>query len=414
VLSQIEAGQLREDHPLVSEILPAIGHRTALYVAAFLHDIAKGRKENHSLAGAEVARQLCPRLGLSAADTERVAWLVEQHLIMSDMAQGRDIYDARTSEALAARVQTIENLRLLLSVTVCDIRAVGPGVWNGWKGQLLRNLYWETEVVLGGGHSAIDRKSRVLAAQDELRRTLPGWSDPDFDAYAQRHYPAYWLKVDLPRKVAHARLLYAMAKDVRSLATEVAVDTSRSVTEITVVAPDHPRLLSIVAGGCAGAGGNIVDAQIFTTTDGFALDTIFVSRAFERDDDETRRANRIARTIEQALRGEVRVSEIISAKQDRDPRARAFVIEPEVMIDNSMSNRYTVLQVTGLDRLGLLYELTSALSKLNLNIGSAHIITFGEKAVDSFYVTDLTGAKISAPSRQAAIKRHLLAIFQGR
>ena len=413
VLSQIEAGRLREDHPLVSEILPAIGHRTALYFAAFLHDIAKGRKENHSLAGAEVARQLCPRLGLSAADTERVAWLVEQHLIMSDMAQGRDIYDARTSEALAARVQTIENLRLLLSLTVCDIRAVGPGVWNGWKGQLLRNLYWETEVVLGGGHSAIDRKSRVLAAQDELRRALPGWSDPDFDAYAQRHYPAYWLKVDLPRKVAHARLLYAMAKDVRSLATEVAVDTSRSVTEITVVAPDHPRLLSIIAGGCAGAGGNIVDAQIFTTTDGFALDTIFVSRAFERDDDETRRANRIARTIEQALRGEIRVSEIISAKQDRDPRARAFAIEPEVMIDNSMSNRYTVLQVTGLDRLGLLYELTSALSKLNLNIGSAHIVTFGEKVVDSFYVTDLTGAKISAPSRQAAIKRHLLAIFQG-
>ena len=395
VLSQIEAGRLREDHPLVSEILPAIGHRTALYFAAFLHDIAKGRKENHSLAGAEVARQLGPRLGLSAADTERVAWLVEQHLVMSDMAQGRDIYDARTSEALAARVQTIENLRLLLSLTVCDIRAVGPGVWNGWKGQLLRNLYWETEVVLGGGHSAIDRKSRVLAAQDELRRALPGWCDPEFDAYAQRHYPAYWLKVDLPRKVAHARLLYAMAKDVRSLATEVAVDTSRSVTEITIVAPDHPRLLSIVAGGCAGAGGNIVDAQIFTTTDGFALDTIFVSRAFERDDDETRRANRIARTIEQALRGEIRVSEIISAKQDRDPRARAFAIEPEVMIDNSMSNRYTVLQVTGLDRLGLLYELTTALSKLNLNIGSAHIITFGEKVVDSFYVTDLTGAKIS-------------------
>ncbi len=412
VLSQIESGSLREDHPLAGEILPSIVHRTVLYLGCFLHDIAKGRKEDHSLAGADVARHLCPRLGLSAADTERVAWLVEYHLIVSDAAQGRDISDPRTAQALAAKVQEIENLRLLLVLTVCDIRAVGPGVWNGWKSQLLRNLYWETEVVLGGGHSAIDRKSRVLAAQDALRRALPDWSDAEFDVFAQRHYPAYWLKVDLPRKVAHAKLLSAMAKDVRSLATEVATDATGGVTGITVVAPDHPRLLSIIAGGCAGAGGNIVDAQIFTTTDGYALDTIFVSRAFERDEDEMRRAARIARTIEEALRGEIRVSDIILSKQDRDARTRAFAIEPEVVIDNTMSNRYTVLQVSGLDRLGLLYELTSALSKLNLNIGSAHIVTFGEKAVDSFYVTDLTGAKITAPSRQAAIKRHLLAIFQ--
>ena len=410
VLSQIEAGSLKEEHPLVSEMLPHIANRTALYVAAFLHDIAKGRPEDHSLAGAEVARRLCPRLGLSPADCDRVAWLVQNHLAMSNMAQGRDLADPRTAESLAAIVQTLDRLRMLLALTVSDTRAVGPGVWNGWKGQLLRTLFWDTEVVLGGGHSAIDRKSRVLAAQEALRRALPGWSDPDFDAYAQRHYPAYWLKVDLPRQVAHAKLLYAMAAEVRSLATEVATDAYHGVTELTIVAPDHPRLLSVIAGACAGSGGNIVDAHIFTTTDGFALDTIFVSRAFDRDDDELRRGARIARTIEQALRGEIRVSEIVS-KRVREARAHAFAIPPEVMIDNTLSNRYTVLEVSGLDRPGLLYDLTSALSNLNLNIGSAHIVTFGEKAVDSFYVTDLTGAKIASPSRQAAIKRHLLAIF---
>jgi [protein-PII] uridylyltransferase len=410
VLSQIESGLLTEDLPLVSEILPHTANRTALYVAAFLHDIAKGRAEDHSIAGAEVARHLCPRLGLSAADSDRVVWLVEQHLTMSNMAQGRDLADPRTAEALAAIVQTQERLPMLLALTVCDIRAVGPGVWNGWKAQLLRTLYWETEVVLGGGHSAIDRKARVAEAQEALRRALPGWSDPDFDAYAQRHYPAYWLKVDLAHQAAHAKLLYAMAADVRSLGTEVTSDAYRGVTELTIVAPDHPRLLSLVAGVCAGAGANIVDAQIFTTTDGFALDTISISRAFERDEDELRRGARIARSVEQALRGEIRVSEIISAKRARENRTH-FAIVPEVMIDNSLSNRYTVLEVAGLDRPGLLYELTAALSKLNLNIGSAHIVTFGEKAVDSFYVTDLTGAKITAPSRQAAIKRHLLAIF---
>jgi [protein-PII] uridylyltransferase len=412
VLSRIEAGEFKQEHPLVSELLPHIPNRSALYVAAFLHDIAKGRAEDHSIAGADVARRLCPRLGLSPADCDRVAWLIEQHLTMSNMAQGRDLADPRTAEALAATVQSLDRLKMLLALTVADIRAVGPGVWNGWKGQLLRTLYWETEVVLGGGHSAIDRKARVAEAQEALRKALPGWSDPDFDAYAQRHYPAYWIKVDLPHLVAHAKLLYAMAAEVRSLATEVASDSYRGVTEITVVAPDHPRLLSFVAGACAAAGGNIVDAQIFTTVDGFALDTISVTRAFALDEDETRRGNRMARTVEQALRGEIKVSELVKqAHSGRDARVGAFRIPPAVSIDNAMSRRYTVLEVEGLDRPGLLYELTAALSRLSLNIGSAHIVTFGEKAVDSFYVTDLTGAKITSPSRQAAIKRHLLAIF---
>jgi [protein-PII] uridylyltransferase len=284
-------------------------------------------------------------------------------------------------------------------------------VWNGWKGQLLRTLYWETEVVLSGGHSAVPRQARVAEAQARLRAALPDWTDAGFEAYAARHYPPYWLKTELPRQIAHAKLLSAMKADGRALATEVASDAFRGVTELTIVAGDHPRLLSVIAGACAGAGGNIVDAQIFTTTDGLALDTIFVSRVFGRDEDEMRRARRMADMIERALRGEVRVSELVKAKASRDPRARAFAIEPEVTIDNTMSRFYTVLEVAGLDRPGLLYELTSALSKLNLNIGSAHVVTFGEKAVDSFYVTDLTGGKISAPSRQGAIRRHLTTVL---
>jgi [protein-PII] uridylyltransferase len=178
-----------------------------------------------------------------------------------------------------------------------------------------------------------------------------------------------------------------------------------------VVAPDHPRLLTGIAGACAAAGGNIVDAQIFTTTDGLALDTIFVSRAFERDEDELRRGRRIASNIEKTLRGEVRLAEMTPPRQTRDERHEAFAVEPEVTVDNNLSRRYTVVEVSGLDRPGLLRDLTASLSSLNLNIGSAHIVTFGEKAVDSFYITDLTGQKISAPARQAAIKRRLLADF---
>jgi [protein-PII] uridylyltransferase len=414
ILANIEAGRLVEDHPLVSEFLPSIANRRILYVAAFLHDIAKGRLEDHSIAGAEVARRLCPRFGLSPVETETVVWLIEQHLTMSMTAQSRDLSDPRTTETFAAIVQTLERLKMLLVLTVCDIRAVGPGVWNGWKGQLLRTLFWETEVVLGGGHSSIDRKSRVLVAQEALRRGLPGWSDPDFETYAARHYPAYWLKVDLARQIAQAKLLYAMASDVRSLATEVATDSFRGVTELTIVAPDHPRLLSIIAGVCASAGCNIVDAQIFTTTDGLALDTIFISRAFERDEDELRRAARVAKGIEQALRGEIRLGEMVAAKRGSDARTEAFALAPDVTISNNLSNRFTVLEVSGLDRPGLLFDLTAVLSRLNLNIGSAHIVTFGEKAVDAFYVTDLTGSKIVSPARQATMKRNILAIFEKR
>jgi [protein-PII] uridylyltransferase len=179
-----------------------------------------------------------------------------------------------------------------------------------------------------------------------------------------------------------------------------------------VMSPDHPRLLAIVTGACAAAGGNIVDAQIFTTSDGTALDTIFLSRAFERDDDELRRAERIALAIERALKGEVRIADLVESRRPAKERQRTFYVAPEVVIDNTLSSRHTVLEISGLDRPGLLYDLTTALGKLNLNIASAHIATFGEKAVDVFYVTDLTATKVNHPSRQAAIRRALMEVFE--
>jgi [protein-PII] uridylyltransferase len=414
-LADIEAGLAQEDHPLASAIMPTIEKRTALYLALFLHDVAKGREEDHSLAGVAVARKLCRRLDLSFAETETVAWLIEDHLIMSDTAQRRDLGDRRTIEKFAASVQTIERLKMLFVLTVCDIYAVGPGVWNGWKGELLRTLYWETEVVLAGGHSAIARTQRVLQAQHELRQALAEWSDEEFDAYKVRHQQAYWLKVDLSRKIRHARLLSLAGTTISAPITDIATDAFRAVTELTVIVPDHPRLLSIIAGACTAAAANIVDAQISTTADGLALDTIFVSRAFDRDEDEVRRADRIALGIERALRGDIRIGDLVATKAAA-PKARAdaFEVPSEVSIDNELSRKYTVVEVSGLDRPGLLYELTAMISRLNLNIASAHIATFGEKAVDVFYVTDLTGAKIESEPRKSAIKERLLTAFEDK
>jgi [protein-PII] uridylyltransferase len=378
-----------------------------IYIATLLHDIAKGRPEDHSIAGAKVARRLCPRLGFSHADTELVAWLIEEHLTMSTVAQSRDLSDRKTIENFAAVVQSVEQMKLLTILTTADIRGVGPGVWNGWKAQLLRTLYYETEPVLTGGFSEVNRAQRIAVAQAEFRAAFTEWPETELNAYVGRHYPAYWLKVELPRKIRQARFLRASEQAGHKLAINVGFDEMRGVTELTILATDHPWLLSIIAGACASAGANIVDAQIYTTTDGRALDTISISREYDRDEDEGRRATRIGDMIENVLEGKLRLPEAVAKRTVRG-KARPFVVEPEVTINNQWSDRYTVIEVSGLDRPGLLYQLTTAISKLNLNIASAHVATFGERARDVFYVTDLLGAQITAPTRQAAIKSALL------
>ncbi|QDL99383.1 [protein-PII] uridylyltransferase [Rhodopseudomonas palustris] len=414
-LQEIERGG-NDEFMLSSELMRKIrpDHRVVLYVAVLLHDIAKGQPEDHSTAGAKVARRLCPRFGFSAADTELVAWLIEQHLVMSTVAQSRDLSDRKTIENFAAVVETVEQMKLLTILTTADIRGVGPGVWNGWKAQLIRTLYYETEPVLTGGFSEVNRAERIRAAQAEFRAAFTEWSEAELNAYVARHYPAYWLKVDLQRKIRQARFLRASEQAGHKLAINVGFDEARGVTELTILAVDHPWLLSVIAGACAAAGANIVDAQIYTTTDGRALDTISISREYDRDEDEGRRATRIGETIEEVLEGKLRLPEAVARRATNGSKAklRAFVVEPEVEINNNWSDRYTVIEVSGLDRPGLLYQLTTAISKLNLNIASAHVATFGERARDVFYVTDLLGAQITAPTRQAAIKRalvHLLA-----
>jgi [protein-PII] uridylyltransferase len=330
---------------------------------------------------------------------------------MSMVAQSRDLADRKTIEDFAATVQSLERLKMLLILTTADIRAVGPGVWNGWKAQLIRTLYYETEPVLTGGFSEVNRTRRVELAQAEFKAAMRDWDPAELDRYVARHYPPYWLKVDLPRKIEHAHFIREAEAAGRKLATVNRIDEAHGVTELTILAPDHPRLLSVIAGACAASGGNIVDAQIFTTTDGLALDTISISREFDQDEDEQRRAARIAEGIEKALKGETRLPEVVAARPPK-PRHAAFAIEPEVNVHNGWSDRHTVIEVIGLDRPGLLFDLTSTISRLNLNIASAHVATFGERVIDVFYVTDLTGAKIVSPQRQAAIRRGLLAAFE--
>jgi [protein-PII] uridylyltransferase len=410
ILSELESGRLKEQLPVATEILPTLSasNKRVLRVAVFLHDIGKGRPEDHSIIGRDIALQLCPRFGLEPIETQTIAWLIEHHLEMSNISQTRDVSDPATIRSFAAIVQTMEKLKLLLCLTVCDIRAVGPNVWNGWKGQLLRSLYWETEVELAGGQTAIGRDVRVKAAQDELKLHIGEISDEEFADYSTQHYPAYWLKTDIEHQINHFKLIHKAEQANERFATATATDAFGGITELTVYAIDHPRLLAIITGACAAAGANIVGAQIFTTAHGRALDTIAISRAFERDEDELRRATRVAAHIVKALTGEIQLPDVIATRSAQTVQTKAFAIAPHVMLDNTLSDKFSVIEVTGLDRPGLLYDLTSVLSKLSLNIASARIVTYGEKAVDVFYVSDLTGGKILNNSRQTAVKRKIL------
>lgn len=408
----IENGSLADEHPLSTDLLPQIDDRKILYIALFLHDIAKGRKEDHSIAGERVARKLCPRFGLSDEETDLVAWLIREHLTMSSVAQGRDLSDRKTIHDFSEVVQEVSRMRYLVILTVCDIRAVGPGVWNGWKGQLLRTLFSETELMLNGGFSKIPLKARVQNAREALINALEEWSDKDRNKYVALLYDPYFLSTEFQSQVRHMHLLRDTDQQNKQLATSVNSKMFEEITEITVVAQDHPRLLSIVAGACAAAGGNIVDAQIHTTSDGRALDSIFINREYSNDVDETRRASQISKMIEEVLRGESYLPDVIARNKRPGKKFRAFNIPPKVEINNEFSDEFTVIEIECLDRPGLLSELTRALADLNLDIGSAHVVTFGEKANDSFYVRDLVGHKIENVTRQKKIRDALLEVMR--
>ena len=425
VYREIANGDPHGKHPLAVTLVPEIEDRGLLPVACFLHDIAKGREEDHSIAGAREARVLCPRFGLSNAQTETVAWLIKHHLLMSMTAQTRDLSDRRTIEDFVAIVQTTERLRLLLVLTVCDIRAVGPGVWNGWKGQLLRALYRESELALTGGHGASPGGSRDRAkrARGELVRLLreDGWSEEAARAHANLHYAPYLIATAAEEQVALANFVrnadqaaHEKGEDMAHFATLARTDAFDGWTRVALLASDHPRLLTVIAGACAAVGANIVDAQINTMKDGRALDVVTLARGFERDEDEMRRATRIGDLTASMLRGEHRLAPLLDERvPEPPPRTRAFSVTPKVEVRNDVSNRFTVVEIECADRAGLLSDIAAELSALNLNIASAHITTFGEKAVDAFYVTDLFGAQVSGEMRRWRIRERLLAVLRG-
>ena len=407
LLVKIEKGELKQDHPLSTDIIPQLASRRVLYVATLLHDIAKGRGGDHSVLGAEVAEQLCPRFGLSEDETELVAWLVRWHLLMSATAFKRDLADTKTISDFVAEVQSLERLRQLMVLTVVDIRAVGPGIWNSWKRQLIGELYELSEEQLRLGHKSRGRKERVAAKRAAVSELL-GHNADIIEELDDRFDDSYWIAEPEDIIALNLKHYAAAKKQEDKLSIHAEVYPSRGATLVTVIADDHPGLFYRIAGGIHLAGANIIDARIHTTKVGKAVDNFLVQDPHGRPFHEAEQLDRLKRTICDALANKVELVPQLARRPLKAMRARAFDVRPRVAFDNKASGRFTVIEVSARDRSALLNRLARALFESRLMVNSAHITNYGERAIDTFYVTDLTGEKITAPERMKAIEERLL------
>src|SRR6056297_1823411 len=410
-LAQIERRELTEDLPVASSILDEGVNRKVLYVALLLHDIGKGRDEDHSILGAQIARKVAPRLGLKPAECDTVEWLVRYHLLMSDMAQKRDIADPRTVRDFAKAVQTKDRLDLLCVLTVCDIRGVGPNTWNNWKASLIRALYRQTRRAMEGGLEAINREQRGSDAKRNLREALGDWDPKDLKTETARHYPAYWQGLHVTAHVVFARLLRDLGDD--EIAIDLAIDEDRDATRACFALPDHPGIFSRLAGALALVGANVVDARTYTSKDGFATAAFWIQDA-DGTPYEADRLPRLRKMIHKTLKGEVVAADAMKTRDKIKKRERAFRVPTHITFDNEGSEIYTIIEVDTRDRPGLLYDLTRTLANSNVYINSAVIATYGEQVVDTFYVKDMFGLKFHSASKQKALERKLRdAIEQG-
>ena len=403
-LRRLEDGRLNDVAPVASKVVQAVPHRRALYVAVLFHDIGKGRGGDHSIIGADLVEEYGPRLGLSAAETETAVWLVRYHLVMSDTAQRRDPNDPKTIQDFCAIVQSPDRLRQLLVLTVCDIRAVGPETWTGWKAALLRELYWRADERLSGSGNVDSLPHRAGAAKDRLEEALADWPEAVREAHLGKLPDTYLVAWDDETLAYHAELLRQTEMEKLGLAIELQDDAESQATVVTVCTLDHSGLFARLAGALALAGANIVGARAFTLHNGYVVDTFWVQAnegGFYHEQD------RLREQVRKVLTGDVALADALQQPPAWLSRTAIFKVEPRVIVDNEASRYFTVIEVNGRDRPGFLNKVAWTMTQLGLQIASSHIATYGERAVDVFYVKDVFGLKVSHAGKRAQIEKAL-------
>ena len=411
ILRKIDNGEYETKYGLASKVLKNIVSKKVLYIALFLHDIAKGRGGDHSKLGGQVAKNLCPKFGLLSDEVETVIWLVENHLLLSTIAFKRDLQDPKTIIDLKNKIQSAELLRLLYVLTVADITAVGPEIWNSWKDNLLKVVYDETLMEINGGG---DQKSRIIReekSRNQLRDSLIKWNDQEFKTYADRFYSYYWTNISSDVHLRHANLIIGADKENLKLKIFIEPLKDQGVTEVSIYTQDHLGLFARTCAALALAGTSVQDARIVTTKDGMTVNTFLVRSADASSIIEQKnRLNILTETIRKTITEERSPKVLMKEFQSLQIPSRkdSFIIEPRVLIDNLSSRSHTVIEINSKDKIGLLHTLASEFFSIGLHISTARISTYGVRAVDVFYVKNLTGGKIIEENKINLIKDKLM------
>ena len=404
ILSQIEQGFLTEDLPLASKILKDGINRKVLYIALLLHDVGKGQSEDHSILGAKISNKVTKRLGFENHEIELTSWLIKYHLLMSDISQKRDLSEEKTIRDFANIVKSTNRLRLLTVLTVCDIRGVGPEVWNNWKAVMIRTLYYKTINILKENYEITSRPEQIQNAKSALIAELIDWEKSQIETEINRHYAGFYLGLTPQTQAIFSNL----SKNNKTFAvnSKVETDLTRDATKVCFLIEDHPGIFSRLAGAIALSGANVIDARTYTTSDGFATSVFWIQNK-EGKPFEENRLNKLNQTISDALKGQIIARDVLKEKGKIKKKEKDFIVPTNITFDNEGSDIHTIIEIETRDRLGLLYDLAKTLSNNYISISSAIIATFGEQAVDTFYVKDLFGLKLHSENKREKLEKNL-------
>ncbi len=403
--------------PLLSRLAREADQPYLLYLSGLLHDIGKGSGKGHAELGARMVKRIARRWDLPASHAERLVFLVKFHLLMSETAQRRDLFEEKLIVSMAHVIGSPEALKMLYVLTYADIRAVGAEAWNEWKGHLLREFFFKVLHVLVKGEGG----SKVSALRLKRRvKQLENWIET-----ADIH-PRKVLR-DLLETLPHRYLLQMPMEDIQEhlkllmrhrdepVVCDIKEDPLRGISEIIVVTDDRHGLFSSIAGVMAANRINILNAEIHTTTRHVAMDIFRVNSPFEPSLIRSGIWENFQRDLRDVLRGGKDLSVLVAKNRVSSPRRRKGrkVLPPEVRIDNETSDFYTIIDVFADDRVGLLYDITRTLSILGLDIALAKISTKVDRAADVFYVQDTAGEKIYDEVVLDKIRRALREVSNG-
>lgn len=403
-LHKIISGELKDVAPVASSIAKQVSHLRALFIAVLFHDIGKGREMDHSILGAELVEEYGPRLGLTPAETETASWLVRYHLVLSDTAQRRDPNDPKTIQDFCEIVQSPNHLRQLLILTVCDIRAVGPDTWTGWKASLLRELYYRADERLSGASDVGSLLHRAAHTRELLASSLRALPASERQFFMDSAPDTYLVAYEPDVLASHAELLRKTVASEDKIAIDFHKDVDRATTVVTICTLDHAGLFSRLAGVMALAGADIVGARAFTLTNGYVIDSFWIQSP---DGSAYTDQHRIQDRLNKVMAGKINLGDVLQQAPALKSRTAVFKVEPRVIIDNGASRYFTVIEVNGRDRPGFLNKVAYTMTRLGLQIASSHIATYGERAVDVFYVKDIFGLKVEHAGKMAKIEAEL-------